>query len=119
ITGFSHGASGISFALHALYRATGDERYRRAALDGIRYEATRFVPDQGNWSDPADPRESGTVAREADKVLSVAWCYGAPGIGLARLRALEHGEDPLVRRELEIAIESTLDRGFGRNHSLC
>jgi type 2 lantibiotic biosynthesis protein LanM len=119
ITGFSHGAAGISFALYGLFRATGDERYRQTALDAIRYEHTRFVPEQQNWSDPADPRESATAQSEADKVLSVAWCYGAPGIGLSRLRALEHSDDPLIREELRIAIQSTLERGFGRNHSLC
>jgi lantibiotic modifying enzyme len=119
ITGFSHGAAGISFALYDLFRATGDERYRQTALEAIRYEHTRFVPAQGNWSDPADPREAATVQSEADKVLSVAWCYGAPGIGLSRLRALDHCDDPLIREELHIAIQSTLERGFGRNHSLC
>jgi type 2 lantibiotic biosynthesis protein LanM len=119
ITGFSHGAAGIAFALLELFRVTKDERYRSLALEAIRYEHTRFVPEQRNWSDPADPRESGAASSETEKVLSVAWCYGAPGIGLSRLKALDHCDDPLVREELDVAIQSTLDKGFGRNHSLC
>jgi lantibiotic modifying enzyme len=49
----------------------------------------------------------------------MAWCYGAPGIGLARLQMLRHLEDPLLREEATIALNTTLARGFGANHSLC
>jgi lantibiotic modifying enzyme len=48
-----------------------------------------------------------------------AWCHGAPGIGLARLRALQHLDDPEIRAEIDIALKTTLTQGFGGNHSLC
>lgn len=117
ITGFSHGAAGIAWALAELFGATGDERYRQTAIEAIRYEHSRFLPEQENWLDTSNseskPKEQGELT------LSMAWCYGAPGIGLARLRSLAHLEHPLVREELNIALKSTLAKGFGRNHSLC
>ena len=43
----------------------------------------------------------------------------APGIGLGRLRLLRHLDDPAIRAEIEVAIQSTLAAGFGYNRSLC
>ena len=48
-----------------------------------------------------------------------SWCHGAPGIGLARLVALEHVDDVDVRKDLDIALESTVANGFLSNDSLC
>jgi lantibiotic modifying enzyme len=47
------------------------------------------------------------------------WCYGAPGIGLARLGALRYISDSSIIEEAERALQITLDQGFGLNHSLC
>ena len=48
-----------------------------------------------------------------------AWCHGAPGIGLARVRSLAHLDDATSRAEIATALATTLAEGFGRNHSLC
>jgi lantibiotic modifying enzyme len=48
-----------------------------------------------------------------------AWCNGAPGIGLARLRSLPHIDDAEIRTEIDTALKTTLAHGFGGNHSLC
>jgi lantibiotic modifying enzyme len=48
-----------------------------------------------------------------------AWCHGAAGIGLARLRSLEHMDDEELRAEIDVAIETTARDGFGANHALC
>jgi lantibiotic modifying enzyme len=53
----------------------------------------------------------------------MAWCYGAPGVGLSRLQALPHARDNEergeIRREIEQAVRRTMDRGPGQNHCLC
>ena len=49
----------------------------------------------------------------------VAWCYGAPGIGLARLASLEYIDDAAIRAEIDAALQTTLTEGFSMNHSLC
>jgi lantibiotic modifying enzyme len=48
-----------------------------------------------------------------------AWCHGAPGIGLARLRSLPRLDDTDIRLEIHAALKTTLAHGFGGNHSLC
>jgi lantibiotic modifying enzyme len=49
----------------------------------------------------------------------VAWCHGAPGVGLGRLGTLEHLDDAKVREEIDIALRTTIQAGFAGNHSLC
>jgi lantibiotic modifying enzyme len=48
-----------------------------------------------------------------------AWCHGAPGIGLARLRSLPHRDDATTRGEIGTAVATTLAEGFGQTHTLC
>ena len=115
IAGFSHGSSGIAWALSLLWELTRQERFRRAATDALVYEHTQLIPSEGNWRNP----EANQAGKEDKVALSVAWCYGAPGIGLARLHMLNCVDYPLVEEELAIAVETTLKKGFGTNHSLC
>jgi hypothetical protein len=56
---------------------------------------------------------------------SVAWCHGAAGIALARLRAYELTQLPVLKHEAEVALETTfvhteavLRSGAG-SYSLC
>lgn len=115
LAGISHGAAGIALALLRLAEVTGDDRYRAAALEGIEFERHLFVPELGNWPD--------LRAGAADEVgghahTMVAWCHGAPGVGLARVAGLPHLDDPAVRGEIGVAVATTLS-GLGQNHCLC
>jgi lantibiotic modifying enzyme len=49
----------------------------------------------------------------------IAWCHGAPGIGMARLASLQHHDDAAIREEINVAVQTTFKEGFGRNHALC
>lgn len=49
----------------------------------------------------------------------VAWCHGAPGIGLARLEALEYIDDATLHAEIDAALQTSLAHGFGLNYCLC
>ncbi len=115
IAGFSHGCSGMAWALGELFRVTGDKRYEKAAIDAVIYERSQFLPAAGNWVRP----ETAPAEKEDRMALSVAWCYGAPGIGLARLGLLKTIEHPILREDLSIAVKTTIEQGFGTNHSLC
>lgn len=119
LAGFAHGACGVAWALLELASVTGDGRFRRAALDAFEYERTLFAPEQGNWRDLRQLKNLQLAKKIDGEIFMLAWCYGAPGAGLARLRALRHVGDPELRREAEIAVASTLAWGFDRNHSLC
>jgi len=113
LSGFSHGAAGIAWALLRLADVTGEERFRQAGLQGIAYERTLFSPEQGNWWDLR------YVAEGTSQACAAAWCHGAPGIGLSRLDLLGSLDDDIVRQEIQVAVKATVRFGFGDNHSLC
>ena len=116
--GISHGVSGIALALTELGAAAGDRRLLDAGLDGFAGEREQFWRDLDRLlrtpSGEKPPPES-TVA--------VAWCYGAPGVGLTRLRGLPHArsedERAALQQEIDRALRRTLERGPGQNHCLC
>ncbi|HMC30472.1 MAG TPA: type 2 lanthipeptide synthetase LanM family protein [Candidatus Angelobacter sp.] len=112
ITGFAHGAAGIAWALLELAAHTGDKKYRDTALEAIVYEHTQYSSAAGNWAENAPGSEQAIGP-------SMAWCYGAPGIGLARVAAMKYLDHPIVREDLQRATEATLNYGPGANHSLC
>jgi lantibiotic modifying enzyme len=97
ITGFAHGAAGISWALLELAARTGNTNYRDTALKAILYEHSQFSSAAGNWAENAPGSE--TAGKETGP--SMAWCYGAPGIGLARVAAMKHIDHPVVRKDLQ------------------
>jgi type 2 lantibiotic biosynthesis protein LanM len=119
ITGFSHGASGMAWSLIQLASATNHPRFLETALDAMVYERSHFDPDAGNWLYAGDPAPNTKAWSDGSLGLSVAWCYGAPGIGMARLAVLRCFDDNLIRSDLSAAVNTTLKKGFGRNHSLC
>jgi len=115
--GFSHGNAGIGLALIELGAAAGDARFVAAGLAGFAWEREAFWPELGRWM------RGGEGPPPLESTTAMAWCYGAPGIGIARLRALRHVREPearrLLRGEAEQAVRWTLERGFGENHCLC
>ncbi|MBW4577388.1 MAG: type 2 lantipeptide synthetase LanM family protein [Aphanothece sp. CMT-3BRIN-NPC111] len=115
LTGFSHGAAGIAWTLLELAALTNRERFRTTALAAIAYEQSLFSQKKGNWP---DLREFKSVI-EGRPAFQIAWCHGAPGIGLARLRSLRWVDNPSIRAEINAALATTLAHGFGKNHSLC
>jgi type 2 lantibiotic biosynthesis protein LanM len=118
LAGISHGVGGIALALTRLGAATGDRRFLDAGLAGFAGERERF------WSD-LERMIHGNPGEEPppESTVAMAWCYGAPGVGLSRLEAYPHArgaeEREALRREIEQAVRRTLDRGPGQNHCLC
>ncbi|MCU1245123.1 MAG: lantibiotic modification protein [Acidobacteria bacterium] len=116
LAGISHGAAGIALALLRLYGRTGDERFRAAAIGGMELERSLFSEEDQNWPD----LRAGAEGVDGKRGLSMlAWCHGAPGIGLARLAGLPWLDGAAVRGEIDAAVRSTLAHGFGENHTLC
>ena len=86
LTGFAHGASGIATALIELYGITKDKNFLLATKEAFRYENSFFNEEKQNWP---DFRFDNITKKPEDEICSLAWCHGAPGIGLARFRAYE------------------------------
>jgi type 2 lantibiotic biosynthesis protein LanM len=98
MAGFSHGASGIAHALLALFARTRRPEFRDAALEGFAYERALFDPAARNWQD----------LRGGSAPYMASWCHGAPGIGMARVAALEVCALELLADDLAKAVDGTL-----------
>ncbi len=122
LTGFSHGSSGIALALLQLYKATENPQFLEAATGGFNYERQSFDASQHNWPDFRDG-----VSTTYGNVCGMAWCHGAPGIALSRLKANQIKPDAAFEREMFIAITTTKDNIYHNlmdnlnhtNYSLC
>ena len=101
LTGFSHGAAGIALALLELSAVVREERFAVAADRAFAYERQHFDQPAGNWR---DFRQADSTRR---RVFASAWCNGAPGIGLSRMRAWQISANPLRREEAETALLTT------------
>jgi lantibiotic modifying enzyme len=110
LCGFAHGASGMGLALIE----AGVHFNRRDLIDGglaaFTYEDRLYDPELTNWPDLRELEGDTPGAPPPRRPSSmVAWCHGAAGIGLARLRAYEllPEQRPALRLGIERAIEAT------------
>ena len=104
LTGYSHGAAGAGAALLELGAAVCDETFKEAGLAAFAYERRWYNAAQANWP---DFRRSGGARSRAAQQFSTAWCHGAPGIALSRLRALQLAPFPEIASELHAALDTT------------
>jgi lantibiotic biosynthesis protein len=105
LTGFSHGAAGIGWAFCELFAATGELHFRDAAEAAFGYERAFYSADHQNWPDFRD--YLWPAGSSPEPVYATAWCHGAPGIALSRLRAWRLTGSPEARLEAEIAFRTT------------
>jgi len=124
LTGFSHGTAGVGYALLELFHVIGDRRYREGAEQAFQYERYCFDADARNWPDFREEPVRGKRNKQPLSFMN-AWCHGAPGIALSRLRAYEILKDEIYKAEALIALQTThemtksmLHSGVG-NFSLC
>lgn len=97
ISGFAHGAAGIACALWQLFRHTGNQEFRDAAFEGFAFERSLYDPSQKKWFDPRFNRMQ----------QHAAWCHGAPGIALGRLRCLLDSNSSEIYCDVEEALAIT------------
>ena len=107
LTGFSHGAAGIAYALLRLYETTQEAAFLAAAQEAIAYERSVFSPTAGNWPDLRS-----LINKNNQPSFMTTWCHGATGIGLARLGSLAILDTPEIRQEIAIALNTTLKFGL-------
>jgi hypothetical protein len=138
LCGYAHGSAGVGHALLELYLATGDSRYRYAMEQAFLYEDPFFDAESSNWPDLrhnelGELLYSGRQDQLKDRLLAggtlapqpmrymAAWCHGAPGIGLSRLRAWQTLGDPHYLGDVQAAVKATFESldEPRMNYSLC
>jgi type 2 lantibiotic biosynthesis protein LanM len=119
LAGFSHGTAGIAWALLRLAAATGEDRFREAALEGLAYERSLYSPEERNWPDLRESSRDLPGYDPGRPYFMSAWCHGAAGISLGRVDSLPLLDDARTREEIATAAETTFVLGFGKTHCLC
>jgi lantibiotic modifying enzyme len=104
LLGLSHGTTGIALALLEVNRARANPVFAETAAAALRYERARFDPVRRNWPDYRI-----APGASAEPLYPVAWCHGATGIGIARLRMHDLlPEDAQILPELDAALATAL-----------
>jgi type 2 lantibiotic biosynthesis protein LanM len=119
LTGLAHGAAGIGWALLEAAGLSGEMRFQEAALDAFKYEESLFSTERKNWPDLREADERSHTTQESPDTFQVGWCHGAPGIALTRIRSLRYLDNTRIRADIDAGLHTTLNQGFGGNHSLC
>ena len=103
--GFSHGLSGIAFALSELAAATNEKKYFTAFIAALAEEAELL---KGNhWTDiPESPQ-------------AAVWCHGAAGIALSRLKIYQRHRLPPAKEEALRALQFLLASPSMADHIIC
>ncbi len=120
LTGFAHGAAGLGWALFELFAATGEKEFLETGRSAFSYEDSLYDPGNLGWPDLREQGKSGPR-------FSVAWCHGAAGILLSRLRARmldprgSTAYDEPIRAGLETMLRTLDERSFegDADTSLC
>jgi type 2 lantibiotic biosynthesis protein LanM len=132
-TGLAHGNAGIALSLLGLAAVSGEDRFHQAARAALTYERSCYSPTQRNWYDLPEGRAGfrdsqldavGAASGKGQRApalqhFRVSWCHGAGGIGLSRLAVRGYVEDELLQEEIEMALQTTLEQGFGGPTDLC
>lgn len=123
LCGFSHGAAGIGFVFLELGHYFQNETFYFIARQAFLYERYFFnqAKKQKNWLDMRrgiysndDYQEHKKAFLEGDMDFFTrggdmnAWCHGAAGIGLSRLRAFQLLKNPIYKNEVQLAVDKTI-----------
>ena len=115
--GFAHGNSGIAYALLQLASVTGHTRFAEAALSALEYERPFYSPAERSWPALVDDDADGNTAGLT--VWMNAWCYGAAGMALARMRAGRLAADASLEAEAGRALAATAAASPSMADHLC
>jgi type 2 lantibiotic biosynthesis protein LanM len=119
LTGLSHGASGMGLALLEAGAALNDDALIASGARAFCYEQDVFDGAVGNWPD----FRTHPPGKSLGPRFMVSWCHGAPGIGLARMRALQllptHRDAEVWREDLHRAMTTTMHTTPGVMDHLC
>lgn len=119
LSGFSHGAAGIIYALSKLWKETKDKRLLEAIENGLLFERSLYHSKYGNW---IDRRERTEEELKKYSCFMTAWCHGAAGILLGRTKIYNILPETLrerIKEEITAAFETTVHSGFHNNDCLC
>lgn len=112
LAGIAHGNSGLISTFSNLLELTGDMRYVKRIKELLAYEDSLY--ENGNWKDLRHP--------DGMRVCINAWCHGAAGILLSRLKLKQCGfpdDSGTVKRDIERCKQVFLEKTEPEELCLC
>lgn len=137
LCGFSHGAAGIGFTFLELGAYFNNKAFYWIAEQAFLYERSYYNPKFRNWADLRKMNFSPQTDIEFRNAYEAknwqfffnnndlnAWCHGAAGIGLSRLRGFELLKTEILKNEFKNCIQKTWQSDLKPNrynlrHSIC
>ena len=115
LLGYGHGNSGCIHALLELYDFFGDQNYFDVALHTLEYENDFFDANEQNWPDLRSTPDD----IEGQPKFMNAWCHGAVGIGLSRLRSYEITGNDVFLHDAKICLQKAEEQIDFKKVSAC
>ncbi|MCF6407047.1 hypothetical protein L3C95_29390 [Chitinophaga filiformis] len=131
LTGFSHGAAGIAYALLETGRYFGDETLRYLGEEALAYEMRYYDTAKNNWMDlrvnslqipPEEILDWNLESFRKRMSDACSWAHGAVGATLTRLHAWHLTGNDLYAEQAGRGIERTLQdisAPSRNNYTLC
>jgi type 2 lantibiotic biosynthesis protein LanM len=118
VGGFSHGVTGVAYALAQLQSINHQDRYQNCIDQAFDHEDSLYDSATNNYIDLRTD-----VKNHRSNADFSAWCNGALGIGLARIEILKDNIQTHRKKQFETEIPRFVDKiitnGFNANDSLC
>ncbi|MDO4041886.1 type 2 lanthipeptide synthetase LanM family protein [Clavibacter michiganensis] len=111
--GFSHGASGVGWALARTAGVLGDDAIADAAVRALRFDDALFDPSRRRW------RDARPEARSAAGSFPAHWCHGTAGIAMARADAAATLDRPDLLELALVGARETASDALPSDDSLC
>ena len=121
LTGYSQGNAGIIHALAQVYSISKEPKYLEAIERATTYENSFYSEKYNNWKDLRLLHQPHSRLLASDAHHTNAWCNGAAGIGLGRLRAYQLTNQAFLLDDVSKATKKLLSKSFENNSvfSLC
>ena len=111
--GFSHGATGIGWALAKAGAVLNDSTIAHAARAALRFDESLFDMSRRRWLD-ARPE-----SLERGRFYPAHWCHGAAGIAMARVSAAVSLDDDTLYDQAAFGAQETAAGPLPADDSLC
>ncbi|MBX7047406.1 MAG: hypothetical protein K1X86_16380 [Ignavibacteria bacterium] len=132
LCGLAHGNSGIGLILYEVGKYFNNKALQELGINAIKYEDRFYDKNLHNWEDlrnvdlfDKDTEYKNQKIRENDlKIFSTknfmnAWCHGAIGIGLARLKFFQLSDDKSYLKDINKVIKLVKSLEKNSNYYTC
>jgi lantibiotic biosynthesis protein len=116
-TGYSQGNAGIIHALAVVYANCQEPKYLEVIQQAVAFENSYFSDKYQNWKDLRLVQQG--LKRSVNTLyMTNAWCNGAGGIGLSRLKTHQITEQNFLLEDISNATAILLKKNF-ENPQIC